>query len=56
MALYGGGLGGAESLEYVGTLATAWLVGEYGFGAGAAGAWVGMLYPALAAQGGCGSG
>ena len=56
VALYGGGRGGADAPEYVGTLATAWLVGEYGFGAAAAGAWVGMLYPALAAQCGCGSG
>ena len=55
VALFGGG-GEGMAQEYVGTLATAWLVGEYGFGAGVAGAWVGMLYPALAAQCGCGSG
>ena len=55
VALFGDGSGGTDAVPgYVGTLVTAWLMGEFGFGAGAAAAWVGMLCPALAARGGGG--
>ena len=46
----GGGGGGEGALaECAGTLAAAWLVTDFGFGGGAAAAWVRMVFPGLLA-------
>ena len=48
VALFPGGEGEERAAEWAGTLAAAWLMAGFGFGGGAASAWVRMVCPSPA--------